>query len=413
MPDSSARAAGEPTLGKVETRVVEALVSVGDRYVGAAPSFEADQPWWSDVQGVTKHLDELLGVPALVLRLLHTDQAGMRGGRVAYHVQAAGEPRAGVLDPTPRADFDEFVRPDPLRSTWAEVDGPQRLIDWASSIVGPGAPTQVKTWNLSCLIHLPTTDGGAWAKATSRFCSVDADIISHVHQYDAALAPAVLGIDLDNRWSLLQHAPGIDCWEPDQATVHNVLSRWVAVQAAMAGEADDLRAPKMVPDDLPDELTKMLAGEVGEQLSTAELSQARLLVEALPALIKTLESSGLPNTLVHGDFHPGNWRSDGTNRVIVDWADSFVGHPATDIQRLRGWLPAEKREHAVSTWAAAWQKHLPGSEPLRALEPMTVLARLLGAVMYQRFLDNIETSERIYHEGDPANEVRAAIRFTP
>ncbi|GAA1097150.1 hypothetical protein [Kitasatospora arboriphila] len=31
------------------------------------------------------------------------------------------------------------------------------------------------------------------------------------------------------------------------------------------------------------------------------------------------------------------------------------------------------------------------------------------AVRYQEFLDGIERSERIYHEGDPASEVRAAL----
>ena len=40
---------------------------------------------------------------------------------------------------------------------------------------------------------------------------------------------------------------------------------------------------------------------------------------------------------------------------------------------------------------------------------MKVLSRLLGALTYQRFLDNIEPDERIYHEGDPAHELRAAI----
>ncbi|GAA1613658.1 hypothetical protein GCM10009789_79790 [Kribbella sancticallisti] len=357
---------------------------------------------------MTRHLDEVLGVPTFVLRLVRTDSTEtMRGGRVVYHVQAAAEPRAGVLDPTPDARWAEVIKPHPLRSSWAEVDGPQRLVDWSSGIVGHGTPTQVKTWNLSCLIRFPTDEGGAWAKATSRFCSVDADIIEHVRSYDAALAPAVLGVDLENRWSLLAHAPGIDCWEPDLPTVQDVVSRWVAVQAGIAGE--ELRTPKMLPRDLPAELDALLAGEAGEQLSAEELTKAHVLRDALPGIIEELESAGLPNTLVHGDFHPGNWRSDGTNRLIVDWADSYLGHPATDIQRLRNWLPAEKKDVAVEAWSTAWQKHLPGSRPLRALEPMTVIARLLGAITYQRFLDNIEPSERIYHEGDPANELRAAI----
>ena len=396
-----------PQTDEVDTKTVEAWVSVGDRYAGKAPVFELEPPWWSEVESVTRHLDELLGVPTFVLRLVHTDSPrAMREGRIVYHVQAAAEPRPGVLDPTPHPDWAEVLKPQPLRATWAEVDGPQGLADWASHIVSAGIPTQVKTWNLSCLIRVPTADGGVWAKATSRFGSVDADIIEHVQQYDALLAPAVLGVDLENRWSLLAHAPGIDCWEPDLPTVRNVVSRWVAVQAAIAG--DELRTPSMLPRDLPAALDGLLAGEVGERLSADDLAQARVLRDALPGLIDELESAGLPNTLVHGDFHPGNWRSDGTNRMIVDWADSYLGHPAADIQRLRDWLPEEKKSVAVETWAAAWQEHLPGCEPLRALESMTVLGELLGANLYQIFLDNIEPSERIYHENDPTDCVRDA-----
>lgn len=382
-------------------------MSVGNRYAGRLPPFEAKRPWWSEVEATTRHLDEVLGVPTFVLRLVHADNAELgRGGRVVFHVQAAAEPRPGVLDPTPRPDWPDIIKPHPLRSTWAEVDGPQRLVDWATGIVGPARRTQYKTWNLSCLIHLPTA--AAWAKATSRFCSVDADIISHVHEYDAALAPGVLGVDLENRWSLLAHAPGTDCWEPDAATVQDIVSRWVAVQAAIAG--DELRVPSMLPEELPAELDALLAGEVGERLTAAEFAQARVLRDALPGIIRELESAGLPNTLVHGDFHPGNWRSDGTNRVIVDWADSCLGHPAADLLRLHNWLPEEKRELAIQTWATAWQKHLPGSDPLRALGPMTILIHLLGAVTYQRFLDNIEPSERIYHEDDPTTEIQAALK---
>ncbi|WP_328320696.1 aminoglycoside phosphotransferase family protein [Kribbella sp. NBC_00382] len=390
-----------------DTKTVEALVSLGSRYLGQVPAFEADRPWWSEVAATTRYLDELLGVPTFVLRLVHADNAELgHGGRVVFHVQATGEPRAGVLDPTPRPDWPDIIAPQPLRATWAEVDGPQRLVDWATGIVGStGKPVQYKTWNLSCLIQLP--GAGAWAKATSRFCSVDADVINHVHQYDEALAPAVLGVDLENRWSLLTHAPGTDCWEPDPETVQDIISRWVAVQAAIAG--DELRVPRLLPADLPAELDRLLAGEVGERLSPAELSQVGVLRERLPTIVAELEAAGLPNTLVHGDFHPGNWRSDGTNRVIVDWADSNLGHPATDLQRLVNWLPPSKRPLAIQTWADAWQTALPSSDPLRALKPMAILIHLLGAATYQRFLDNIEPDERIYHEDDPTNEVRAAI----
>lgn len=393
----------------METKTVEALVSVGDSYLGRAPAFEVEPAWWQEVEGLTRHLDELLGVPTVVLRLVHADEAVIgRGGRVIYHVQALGLPRAGVLDETPYDEWDAIVAPHPLRATWAEVDGPTRLIDWAQSIIGPLDPVQVKSWNLSCLIHLRRkgSSPGAWAKATSRFGSIDADIIEHVQRYDERLAPTVLGTSADNRWSLLAHAPGIDCWEPDLPTVEDVVSRWVAVQAAIAAEVDTLDAPVLRPEELVDEVSRLLTVV---PLPDDDVLEVKRLVSVLPGILNELRTSGLPITLVHGDFHPGNWRSDGTNRAIVDWADSFVGHPATDIQRLRGWLPADKAEHAVEVWSAVWKRQLPDSEPLRALRPMTVLCRLVYAVMYQRFLDNIEPSERIYHADDPRTELQAAV----
>jgi hypothetical protein len=387
----------------METKTVEALVSLGERYLGQAPAFDVQPAWWSEVEGVTRHLDELLGVRTSVLRLVSADEAVIgRGGRVAYHVQASAEPRDGVLDETPYDDWESVVAPHPLRCSWAEVGGPDRIVAWARSILGPVEPVQVKTWNLSCLIRFP----GAWAKATSRFCSVDADIIEHVHRYDEALAPTVLALSADNRWSLLAHAPGVDCWEPDLATIQDVVSRWVAVQAALSAEVDELRAPRLSPSDLLDEVSSLLSVV---DLSEAEIAGVERLLSALPSIIGTLDDAGLPITLVHGDFHPGNWRSDGTNRLIVDWADSFIGHPAIDIQRLRGWLPPEKRDHAVSAWSTAWKGRLPNSDPARALAPMTVIGRLVGAVIYQRFLDNIEPAERIYHQDDPALELRAAL----
>ncbi|MFG1815246.1 aminoglycoside phosphotransferase family protein [Kribbella sp. NPDC049174] len=387
----------------METKWVEALVSVGARFVGRAPGFEVEPAWWSEVEGVTRRLDELLGVRTVVLRLVHADEAEIgRGGRIVYHVQAMGEPRSGVLDETPYDGWDAIVAPHPLRSTWAEVDGPERIVEWARSFLGPVEPVQVKTWNLSCLLRFP----GAWAKATSRFASVDADIIEHVQRYDETLAPTVLGKSMEHRWSLLAHAPGNDCWEPDEATVENVVNRWVAVQTQLTAEVGELSAPRLLPGELAAEVERLLSVV---PLSARLRSEVEHLLSKLPSIIAELDTAGLPITLVHGDFHPGNWRSDGTARAIVDWADTFIGHPATDIQRLTGWLPEAKRVHALEVWTTAWKDHVPDADPERALPPTAVLVHLLYAIMYQRFLDNIEPAERIYHEDDPRTELQAAV----
>ncbi|MFC9820347.1 phosphotransferase [Streptomyces erythrochromogenes] len=136
---------------------------------------------------------------------------------------------------------------------------------------------------------------------------------------------------------------------------------------------------------------------------------ARALAARLPALVEELTACGLPNTLVHGDFHPGNWRSDGTLAVIVDYADSAFGHPALDGLRPRQYVDGERWTQIAEVWARAWREHVPGSAPERALELVEPLFHLAYAVRYQEFLEHIETSERPYHETDPVSEVRRAL----
>jgi hypothetical protein len=396
------------------SRTVHALVSRAGRYVGAAAPFEVPTSWWPDVEPVVAHLDAVLGGPTAVLRLLHVaDPDRGRGGKVTYHVEALEPPADGVLDPTPMADWAAVIAPQPRRADWAEPGGPWALIEWAVGALGgplTGRPTQVKSWNLSCVYRLPTDGGPVWAKATGAFMVGDARAIDIVAQHDRLLVPAVLAAD--GQRSLLRDAPGVDCFETDPATIRAVVGRWVAVQAAAADDP----ALDGLPSRRPAELTPWLA-EVVERRRPGDPAAQRL-VDALPGQVDALDAAGLPTTLVHGDFHPGNWRSDDADgpdgpddaaQMILDWGDCYVGHPAADIQRLAEWLPPTQREIAVRAWADAWQAHRPGCDPRRALAPMRVLGQVTSAIVYQRFLDNIEPDERIYHEDDPLTEIRDAI----
>jgi hypothetical protein len=96
--------------------------------------------------------------------------------------------------------------------------------------------------------------------------------------------------------------------------------------------------------------------------------------------------------------------------VVVDWADAHFGNPVLDGLRACDFLPAAKRPAAARAWIDAWASRIPGCEPARALSIAEPLAHLIYAVRYQEFLDGIEPSERIYHLGDPAAAIRAALR---
>jgi hypothetical protein len=60
-------------------------------------------------------------------------------------------------------------------------------------------------------------------------------------------------------------------------------------------------------------------------------------------------------------------------------------------------------------WAAEWEAAIPGSDPRRAARLLAPVAAARQAVIYRKFLDNIEPSEHPYHRADPASWlVRAA-----
>jgi len=216
---------------------------------------------------------------------------------------------------------------------------------------------------------------------------------------------------------LLEHLPGEDCWDASPEIITSAVSRLATAQAALASRLPALSGPSVAVSGLaglPDRRTPVIAGQiralldgpVAGELGAGELAAARGLLRRLPLL----DECGLPDTLVHGDFHPGNWRSDGGPPAVVDWADAHLGNPVLDGLRTCDFLPAARRPAAAQAWVEAWAACVPGCDPARALRIAAPLAHLAYAVRYQEFLDGIEPSERVYHRGDPAAAIRAALR---
>ena len=110
-------------------RMVTAVVTYGSMCVGVVGPFHVGIPWWAEVEPVVAHLEETLGVPVVVLRLLTVEGSdGARDGHVTYHVQALQSP--GDLAACDFVDGDH-----PLRLPWARASGVQELFGWASRYV--------------------------------------------------------------------------------------------------------------------------------------------------------------------------------------------------------------------------------------------------------------------------------------
>jgi hypothetical protein len=315
---------------------------------------------------------------------------------VTYHVEAPGTTVS--LPSAPPLDGD-----DPLRAYYATADGLRELFTWAhetlaaQGIAVTGPIVQRKTWNLAALFRLPTDRGPVWCKALPAFAADEARVMAEFATVDATLVPEVLAA-ADGRL-LLAHLPGEDCWHAPEDVLAAGIHRHVAAQAA-------LTPPPWLPHrDYAAEIDALLDRDLG--LTAGEVAAARALLPGWAALA----DCGLPTTIVHGDFHSGNWRSEGGGPpAVLDFADAHAGTPVLDGLRVTEFSNAARTPAAHAAWVAAWRAACPESDPARALVLGAPLAQLYFALRYQEFLDGIEASERIYHEGDPAACVREALR---
>jgi Ser/Thr protein kinase RdoA (MazF antagonist) len=309
-----------------------------------------------------------------------------------------------ALEPPGELAACDFTDDDhPLRAPWARAAGVRELLGWAARHVRlTGRPGQYKSWNLAGLFRLPTAGGPVWLKAVAPFAAAEPAAIAAVAAVDPGLVPAVLA-DAPGRL-LLAHVPGTTCWNASSQVVAEAVGRLATAQARIG------QAPHGVADRRPEALAAavdaLLDGPVGAELDPAQLRAARGLRHRWEMLV----DCGLPDSLVHGDFHPGNWHChNGGPPVILDFSDAHLGNPVLDGLRAIDYLPVDRRRAAADAWIAAWAAAAPRSRPAEALLIAEPLAHLAYAVRYQEFLDNIEPSERVYHHGDPAAAIRHAL----
>lgn len=144
------------------------------------------------------------------------------------------------------------------------------------------------------------------------------------------------------------------------------------------------------------------------QLPTAPQAGLQRLLESLDDRWAAIETCGVPDTLFHGDFHPGNFRADGTSLVLLDWGDCGFGHPLLDMAGFLDQIDADRRGVIERAWLSAWSAVMPSCDPGRALDLVRPLAALRRAIVYHRFVTTFERSERPYHQADVPHWLLAA-----
>ena len=356
------------------------------------------------------------GLHVIMLRLLDADrpQAAPGGGHAVHLAQVVdGSLPPGLsLDPVPAVPAHALVD-QPLRATYARPGGPQADLAWADEILAAwgmertGEPKQIRTWNLSCIWVLPTATGPVWLKLVPSFFAHEGAMLALMAPVTDAV-PALLG-HAGGR-VLLVDVPGEDHYFAPTDVLRQMVPLLVSMQVAAVGRVEDLLATGAFDWRAPgfDDMAADVVERTADQLDAGTRAALSGLLAGLPGRHSAIAACGIPDTLVHGDFHPGNVRGDNTRLVILDWGDSGVGHPLLDQAAFLERVPAQDRHLVMADWSALWRTAIPGSDPDRAADLLAPVAALRQAVLYRLFLDRIEPAERIYHYADPALWLRRA-----
>jgi hypothetical protein len=363
-------------------------------------------PWWQDIAPVVEAARTHGGIEVTVLRLLEADRDRPPGGEVTYLAQ--------VEAPVPAAPWNGGLDDQPLRLPWAKPGGPGADLAWARDMLARRAltpraePVQVRTWNLSSIWRLPVEGGAAWLKVVPPFFAHEGAIVARLAGMGV---PALLA--QDGGRMLMSEIPGEDLYDagPDQLLA--MVSQLVDLQSRWMDRAADL-----ISLGLPDRRAAALTGaigalveRIGDRLSADERRLLDRFVEDLPARWTRIAVHGLADTLVHGDFHPGNFRGAALNLTLLDWGDSCVGHPLLDQSAFLDRIPANAVAAVRAHWTKTWQGKAPGCDPDAAAVLVAPIAAARQAVIYQGFLDNIEPAEHPYHRADPADWLGRTARL--
>lgn len=289
--------------------------------------------------------------------------------------------------------------------------GPARRSTGGPHMGGARAPKRRKIANgsrraasvLELVQHLAAA-GHRWrclAEGRPRVARAHEGAVLDVLGRQAAPVPNLVAFDGRGR-ILLDHVAGKNQWTAHVDRLVSMVGVLVGIQAEWAGKADaiatlgvhDWQHPAFVAA-AADTVTSWSA-----RLPASAAAALQQVVDGLGTRFAAIEACGVPDTLLHGDFHPGNFRSDDTSLVLLDWGDCGFGHALLDMAGFLETIDAGCREAVERRWLSAWSNLCPGSDPDRAAELVRPLAALRRAAVYHRFLETFEPSERPYHESD-------------
>jgi len=219
--------------------------------------------------------------------------------------------------------------------------------------------------------------------------------------------PTVVAIELDEGWLIVEDIGSAWVGDVPEADRPTALGRGaaalVAIQRAIAPEVGSLRtlldagAPHRPLAELASSVTAAIGPDgfgVGD--GGIEPDRAERVREAVAASVARVQAVGIPESVVHGDFHSGNAALVDDRIVIIDWSDAAISNPAIDLVTWIAWSrdrPSEV-EAATEAWVDAWSGVVDGDALRAILDDVLIVGAAYQIVSYDGIRRALEPATR-------------------
>jgi aminoglycoside phosphotransferase (APT) family kinase protein len=227
----------------------------------------------------------------------------------------------------------------------------------------------------------------------------EAAVTEYLHHEVPGAVAHVIASETTEGWLLLDDFDG-DTLSSDPSSHAQAIDRLVALQKSFVGRADDLIAAGCEARQLhtlPAAFTEAMTSPVAQDWLVVAPARLKQMSSWLDQAIASISELGIDDTLVHGDFHPGNVALSNGRPIIFDWSDASVGNPLVDIGAwaTRFLDDPASAEALWSMFFRAWSDVVPFTQ-LEALRPaIQGVAHAFHAVSYAGILEGLESNRRI------------------
>jgi Phosphotransferase enzyme family len=248
----------------------------------------------------------------------------------------------------------------PERAPWARPGWLAKAAAWIAASVDLVEPPRLhEQWALSSVLRASTAEGAVYFKAAFSLFHHEPTVTAALAREHPGRVPDVLAVEPEQGWFLMRELQGDALGELDRARWPEAAPLLRGVHETWSGRSDEVLAlgaedRRLGPDDIPEELRPDL---------------------------DALHELGLPDTLLHGDFHPWNVVVGRDGLVLADWSDACLTQPPFDLVTF-GW--DEDRAPLLDEYGIS-------AETFACAER---LACIHHAISYERILAAMEPADR-------------------